>query len=619
MKKLSFLLFLIFGLSLHAQPKYHNYVKDLADKGRWKQHVDYKMEIDVDVNTFKYTGKQTLLYTNNSPDTINRVFYHLYLNAFQPDSEMDVRSRSIVDPDRRVRDRISKLNEDEIGYSQPTLLRQDGQALDYKVQGTILDVYLANPILPGETTEFYMEWESQLPVQIRRSGRNNAEGVALSMTQWFPKIVMYDEEGWHADPYVGREFYSNWGDYDVKITIDNRYTIGGTGYLQNPDEIGHGYTDKKVKHKKRGKLTWHFIAPDVHDFAWAADPEFIHDIYPGPNGVDLHFIYKDNPEIKENWKNLQPKTAWLMEFMNERVGQYPYHQYTVVQGGDGGMEYAMSTLITGEREFESLVGVTAHELAHSWFQFVLASNETRYSWLDEGFTNWLAAEGMNIVMEENSGFPQASHYNGYAENALSGKEEPLSTQADRHTTNYSFSINSYYKGAVFLNQLRYIVGENTFDMILWEYFNQFKFQHPNPMDFIRVAEKVAEMELKWYLEDFTQTTKTIDYGIKEVVETDKTYEVTLERIGMIPMPIDLYISYDDEDVDLVYIPLDMMRNNKKPEFNLNMTSKKAWTWGHPTYTVSIPKKGDRKAKFFIIDATQRLADINPENNVYEME
>lgn len=155
----------------------------------WQQKVDYKMEIDVDVVSYQYTGKQELTYTNNSPDTLRRVFYHLYFNAFQPGSEMDVRSRTIEDPDRRVKDRISKLNADEVGFIKPTSLKQDGKPLTYEVVGTVLEVALNKEILPGMSTTFKMVWDAQVPEQIRRSGRNNSEGIALSMAQWYPKLA----------------------------------------------------------------------------------------------------------------------------------------------------------------------------------------------------------------------------------------------------------------------------------------------------------------------------------------------------------------------------------------------------------------------------------------------
>ena len=195
----------------------------------WQQHVDYKMEIDMDVNTYQYKGKQQIIYTNNSPDVLNRVFYHLYFNAFQPGSEMDVRSTTIPDADRRVDDRISKLQPNEIGYIKVNSLKQNGTEITHKTVGTILEVTLAKPIQPGESVTFDMLFDAQVPEQIRRSGRNNSEGVALSMAQWYPKLAEYDTEGWHVDPYIGREFYGVWGNFDVKITIDRNYTIGGSG------------------------------------------------------------------------------------------------------------------------------------------------------------------------------------------------------------------------------------------------------------------------------------------------------------------------------------------------------------------------------------------------------
>src|SRR5690606_7520530 len=149
----------------------------------------------------------------------------------------------------------------------------------------------------------------QVPVQIRRSGRNSEEGVALSMTQWYPKLAEYDFEGWHANPYIGREFHGVWGNFDVTLKIDKNYVVGGTGYLQNPNEIGHGYETGTVKRPSGDKLSWHFVAPNVHDFTWAADPEYVHDTAQVPDGPLLHFFYKNNDSIKANWKALQPKTV----------------------------------------------------------------------------------------------------------------------------------------------------------------------------------------------------------------------------------------------------------------------------------------------------------------------
>lgn len=579
----------------------------------WQQHVEYTMSVDFDVDNYQYDGEQELVYTNNSPDTLTRVFYHLYFNAFQPGSEMDVRSRTIKDPDSRVGDRISKLKEDEIGFMKVKDLLQDGEKVNYKISGTILEVKLANSILPGESTTFDMEFKGQVPVQIRRSGRNNAEGVALSMTQWYPKLAEYDFEGWHADPYIAREFHGVWGNFDVKIKIDKDYVLGGSGYLQNPNEIGYGYQEEGVKVKRRGKTaTWHFIAPNVHDFTWAADPDYIHDKRVAEDGTILHFLYKDNKEIKDNWEKLQPVTEELLMFYNENIGDYPYEQYSVIQGGDGGMEYAMCTLITGERKFGSLVGVTAHEMAHAWFQHILATDEAQHEWMDEGFTTYISSLAEDKVLEQNADNPFQRTYAGYVSLANSGYEQAQTTHADRYQYNQAYGISAYSKGAVFLAQLGYLIGSDNLAETLNRYFDDWKFKHPSPNDFIRVAEKVSGAELSWYLNDWTRTTNTVDYGIKSVQNdvTQNTTVITLERIGLTPMPVEVEVTYEDGSSQLIYIPLRIMRW-EKPNVEV---AEEDWPWAYPTYKLELPVTNFAITKIEI-DPSQRMADVDRSNNI----
>jgi len=578
----------------------------------WQQHVDYNMDIDMDVKTFQYKGTQKLEYTNNSPDDLNRVFYHLYFNAFQPGSEMDVRLQNIQDPDGRMttedkKSRIMSLSESEMGYIKVKSLTQDGKEVTYKTVGTVLEVDLATPIKSGDKVTFEMEFDGQVPQQIRRSGRNNAEGVSLSMTQWYPKMAEYDFEGWHADPYIGREFHGVWGDFNVNITIDKDYIIGGTGYLQNPEDIGYNYGEESPKGKKgkKGKLTWKFKAPMVHDFTWAADPDYIHDKVTASDGTVLHFLYQDNDSIKENWKNLQPKTEQILEFFNENIGPYPYDQYSVIQGGDGGMEYGMSTLITGERKFGSLVGVTAHEMAHSWFQFILATNEAQHEWMDEGFTSFISSEAMNVVMGENKDNPHSGSYRGYTYLANSGVEQPMTTHADRYNVNQAYSITAYAKGAVFLAQLEYLLGDDLQNEVIKEYYNQWKFKHPTPNDFIRVAEKVSGAELGWYLMDFGQTTNTIDYAVKSI----NGNTATLERIGLMPMPIDAKVTFADGSSEMAHIPLRMMRWVKPNATNVQQD----WAWAMPTYEL----KMDKEITKVEIDPSLLMADVKRDNNTME--
>lgn len=570
----------------------------------WQQQADYTMVIDMNVDDYTYKGTQTIVYTNNSPDTLNKVFYHLYFNAFQPGSEMDVRSQSIADPDRRVKSRISQLKPNEIGFINVSALKQNGKALKYETVGTVLEVALNKPILPHETATFEMVFNAQVPLQIRRSGRDSDEGVALSMAQWYPKLAEYDKEGWHADPYIGREFYGVWGNFDVTINIDKSYIVAGSGYLQNPNQIGYGYETGKVKRPPGKKLSWHFIAPNVHDFTWAADPDYIHDTYQIESGPMLHFFYKKNlePKYLENWKKLPEKTAQLMAFFNERIGPYPYKQYSVIQAGDGGMEYAMCTLITGQRNYFSLVDVTSHELAHSWFQFLLATNEVKHEWMDEGFTSYISDEAVNIIMNQNQENPHLGAYKRFVKLDSTGLREPLTTHADRYHTNISYSISAYSTGALFLTQLKYIIGETHFNNTLKRYYNEWAFKHPTPNDFIRVAEKESGLELHWFLIDFTQTTNAIDYAVKSIEGTT----VVLERIGKMPMPIELAVTYTDGSTEDFYIPLQMMRGEKPTQ----ATTLKDWAWAYPTYSFTTQKK----IKNVTIDPKNTLLDVNRTNN-----
>ncbi len=599
----------------------------------WQQHVDYKMEVDMDVKSYQYNGKQKLVYTNNSPDTLRKVFYHLYNNAFQPGSEMDLRLQNIKDPDGRMvtkikvdgkdvkESRIKNLKPTEIGFLKISNFKQDGASATIKEVGTILEVTLAKPILPGSKTTFTLDFNGQVPIQIRRSGRNNKEGVALSMAQWYPKIAEFDFEGWHADPYIAREFHGVWGNFDVKITIDKDYILGGSGYLQNKNEIGYGYQDAGINvtiPKETKTLTWHFIAPKVHDFTWAADKEYLHDILQIPNGATLHFLYKNNPKIIANWKKAQQKTAQLMQFYNEIVGKYPYEQYSIIQGGDGGMEYAMCTLILGEGTFEGLVGVIAHEMGHSWFQHILASNEGKHSWMDEGFTSYIEDLGMKSIGERKNENLYAGGYNGYFSMVNSGKEWPQVTHSDRFDENRTYSISSYCKGELFLTQLEYLIGKDKVMKTLKRYFDEFKFKHPTPNDIKRTAERVSGAELDWYLIDWTQTTNTIDYAIKEVKLQNEETTIALERIGRMPMPIEIMVEYTNGSKELYYIPLRMMYFIKEnPYPNLKRTILPDWTWVNPNYELNIMTPKDATIKKITIDPSNLMADIKKENNVFE--
>ncbi len=577
----------------------------------WQQRVEYTMNVKMNAASHQFDGDQKLVYYNNSPDTLLKVYYHLYFNAFQPGSMMDVRSRNIADPDRRVGDRISKLKDDEIGYQHITSLKQDGKDLTYKVNGTILEVTLTKPLLPKSKSIFELKFSGQVPLQVRRSGRDNREGIALSMTQWYPKMAEYDYQGWHAYQYVAREFHGVWGDFDVRITIDHKYVVAATGKLQNPDKVGFGYEkDGVTVSKSNDDLTWNFIAKDVIDFAWAADPDYTHDKAQMPNGPMLHFFYQKNEKTADNWKKMEEMAVKVFQYLNLHFGKYPFDTYSIIQGGDGGMEYPMCTLILGEGSLAGLAGTMAHEVAHSWYQMTLASNESLYAWMDEGFADFASSEAMaSIGGSEN---PHAGSYASYFGLVASGLQEPASQHADHFNTNRAYSTAAYSIGAVFLDQLKYLIGQENFYKGMLRYYNTFKMKHPSPNDFVRVMEKTSGLQLGWYLRYWIGTTKRIDYGFGQVVGNETSTLVELKRIGDFPMPIDLTVTYKDGSKENYYLPMNELLGNK-PQDDQKRIVGETWPWVYPNYTLKLSKKIS-EIESMEIDPSQQMADIDRKNN-----
>ena len=577
----------------------------------WQQEVHYQMDIDFNTKNHQFDGLQELTYINHSPDTLNKVFYHLYFNAFQPGSMMDVRSRTILDPDRRVGDRISKLDKNEIGIQQIQSLKQNGTELDFEHDGTILDVSLNEKILPGDTVIFSMKFITQVPLQIRRSGRMNKEGIDYSMSQWYPKLCEYDKAGWHANPYVGREFYGIWGSFDVRIQMDPKYVIAATGILQNPDEIGHGYSN--VILPPTNKLNWHFKAENVHDFVWAADPDYTHEIVINEEGPDFHLFYQKGEKTK-HWEDLSEYMIKTFKYADEYFGKYPYPHYSIIQGGDGGMEYPMATLITGHRSLKSLVGVSVHEAMHSWYQGLLATNESLFSWMDEGFTSYASNRIEKELFPEDFENEHDGSYKGYKRIATSEYEEPLCTHADHFDTNWAYGTASYSKGVVILDQLSHIVGQKVIEQSLKRYFDEWAYKHPNASDFKRIVEKESGIELDWYFEYFVNTTKTIDYGIYEISGDEKGTQILLKK-GEMPMPIEFTIVLQNGTSLKYYIPTVLMRGEKEVDFDTKILSD--WAWTNTYYSIRLDQVPS-EIKEIQLHTTGHIADIEPLNDKVQM-
>ncbi len=600
-----------------------------AQPSRWQQAIQYDMDIVLNSDNNRISGKQTIKYTNNSPDTLAFVFIHLYWNAFKPGSSMDVRSREMgnkvvgrnpngsdrLDWDPRVRDRIANLSPEEEGYCTLQSLSIGGKPQRIELYETIAKVWLDKPLMPGTTTEMKTSFEAQVPIQIRRSGRDNAEGVAYSMSQWYPKVSEYDYQGWHPTPYIAREFYGVWGDYSVKITLDKQLKVAATGELQNAAAIGFGY-DKPgtaLKAISGNTRTWHFKGSKIHDFVWAADADYAHIVRQTTNGPTLHFFYKQNQRNDSLWSKTADTCALVYPIIAEHFGAYPWPVYSFIQGGDGGMEYAMATLVRSHS-----IGTAIHEWMHSWYQQLLGTNEGLYPWMDEGFTSFAESYVMHVMRNRN-GNPWSSDYAGYIALARSKFEEPMSTHSDHYATNFAYGRAAYSKGAAFLAQLGYLLGDSLMFATLKRYYNEWKFKHPNPNDFIRIAEQTSGAELDWYKEYMVNSTKTIDYAIDSLWTDGSFTYVRIQRVGEFPMPVEINLFFKDSSQERHYVPLNLMYWDKT-EFGDSIPTVKynAQLWTHRSMVIRTTRRLI-DLRQVLIDANDRMADIDRRNNQLQLQ
>ena len=599
---------------------------------QWQQEVHYTMDIRLHADAHQYTGHQRLIYTNHSPDTLRTVYYHLYFNAFRPESMMAERNRHVPDPDGRIVPRIFNLKPDEQGYHRVRSLTQDGADVSFDVTDTVMRVALAEPIPPGASTTFEMRWRAQIPLQTRRSGRDSrGGGIDFSMSQWYPKLAEYDERGWHADPYVMREFYAPYGTFDVRITAPAEYTLGATGILQNPETVGHGYDlsspDGRTTWRPEDgipdadSLTWRFLAADVHDFAWAADPDYVHDKVEA-DGVTHHILY--TPDVADSWERLADDMPRITRYFNQELGPYPYPQMTVAQGGDGGMEYPMFTLVAGYANpgFQrkdgplSILGTTVHEFAHMWYYAALGTNESDYAWMDEGFTTYATELGMAHLLGRT---PRTNRFRqSIVRMHELGLEEPFDTPADWFQTNAAYGITAYSGGAMTVDMLGYVIGDDARDRWLTRYLRERRFRHPDPFDLELFAEQESGLKLDWYFWQFTDSTRPLDDALDEIEHTETAdgfeVELELERKGEAVMPHDVKLTLADGSTQWVHVPLMVMHGHKPVPDDWIVAEPWPWVYPEHEFTLTVPARVVSAE----LDPMQRTPDVNRLNNTLDV-
>ena len=590
----------------------------------YQQYAKYKMDIDVDAQNFTYTGNQTLTYTNNSPDELKVVYFHLYWNAFKAGSMMDQRvAGQAKNGDSRLQvngiSRLASIPVEEEGAQNIHWIKQNGKDLKFEIQETIMKVVLDKPLKPNSSTTFTMNWDAVIPKQIRRAGRNNREGIDMTVTQWYPKIAEYDYDGWATFDYVGREFHAPFSDYEINIKIDKEYVIGAGGTLENPLEV-KGYDQKaSVKADKDNKATWKWTAKNMLDFAWAADRDYTVENFTILDGPKVFYVYQKSEKTKL-WQESQPYVTKFFQIMNASFGRYPYPSYSFIQGGDGGMEYGMCTMILGEAaSLKGLLGLMIHEGGHSWNQQIMAYNESMRPWMDEGFTSYYESLVMHQILppKEPEANPFVGSITNYRNFVKRGIEEPAVWFGDHHDNGSAYSFSTYVKGELFLVQLGYIMGEQNLTATMKEFYRQWNLKHPTDRDFLHIAQKVSGMDLKWFQNYWINTTKTIDYSVKNVEYGETSTTITLENKGQVPMPIDFSILTKDKKVVNYQIPLNMTHVWKTKDIYGDFKTLNYWPWTQKEYTFTIPYTKSQISALGI-DFSQRLADVNVADNIVEV-
>lgn len=605
------------------------------DGAYWQQDVHYKINAKIDEETNIIEASEHLDYWNNSPDTLRYVYFHLWQNAFVKGSHLHSLEKA-----SGAKVRMGKYERKGLGTVIDGLTA-DGIAVKTELDNTILKVYLAQPLYPGGKVSFNMKFKTYYDngATRRRMKMYDAWGYKhYNGVQWFPKICVYDRKfGWDTHQHLNKEFYGDYGSYDVSLDFASNYIVEATGVLQNrnevlPDELRakldvKNFKDKKwdekpseiIPYKKGERKVWKYKALNVHDFAFTADPSYRIDDTVW-NGIQCVGLVQE-PHAS-GWQTSARYVAKIIKTFSEDIGMYQYPKMVAADAADG-MEYPMLTLDGGKDP--GYHGLLVHEIGHNWFYGQVGNNETYRAALDEGFTQFLTAWGLRKIDGENmKGTRPKAFYrkwfweptntldrnvlNAYTFDALNQDELPLNTHSDDfhnalgHEGGYRLV---YYKTASMLYNLQYVLGDTLFQAALKHYFHQWRFAHPYFEDFRNSIIQYTHTDLNWFFDEWMETTKTIDYSIKGITRAgDDKFKIKFERKGQMQMPIDFTVTARDGSRHNFYIP------NTWFEKNTNATKLPKWYgWGkmHETYTaeVEIPS-GIRNVQ---IDTSARLADM----------
>lgn len=554
----------------------------------WTNRADYRIEARLDPATALLEGSETVTYHNNSPDTLRVVVVRLYQNLFRDSSP---RNRTVPITGGLTIGRVAIDGQEAQAWSGGP--RPAGPI--YQVGGTLMQLRPAQPILPGAMATLQFEWQFEVPpAGAPRHG--HIDHRVYNVAQWYPQIAVYDDlQGWHTWPYLGDgEFYLDYGDFDVSLTLPEGWVVAATGQLTNADEVLTDQTIARLDRALRsdevvrvvtaddfgagratnqvpgGELTWHFSAPDVRDFAFATSDRYLwdatHAVGPDsrrdadslPDTIAVHAFY--SPDAT-HWRDAASFVRHAVGFHAEHWHPYVWPQMTGASGPVGGMEYPMLTFVAAFNSARLVYTVLNHEIGHMWYPMMVGSNEPSYPWMDEGFTTYIenyATADMFGDMEDWTGTAAA------ATQALGSPDHtPVMRHADLHGPTGTRGVSSYHKPAMLLRSLEGIIGRDAVWQALRQYASTWLFGHPAPQDFFNLVEGIAGRDLDWFWNPWFYETVGMDQALRsvELSRDGRRATVTVEDQGEAPMPIRLTFTLADGATRLETVPVDYWLND----------------------------------------------------------
>lgn len=540
----------------------------------WTQYARYALRAELDPRDKRLTGDARARYQNRSPDTLRFVAVQLYQNLFAPGAARNVE----VPPTSGMTLRRVLAQ----GRPLPQLRDVDASVQPgFQIEGTIAWIRLPTPLAPGGEADFEFSWEYTVPPD--GAPRSGTDGEVFVISYWYPQFAVYDDvNGWQTDWYMGNaEFYMDYADYDVALTVPAGWLIGATGELKNAAEVLTPETRQRLAEARRspevvhvvteadrspgrstttgtgGKVTWLFEAHNVRDFAWGTSDKYLWDATRADSAM-VNAFYRPS-RIEWAWDQSARYARHAIEFLSGFLWPYPYPQMTALDGvvSCAGMEYPMITCIGGQRDTLGLYSVIVHEFGHMWFPMQVGSDEKRHAWQDEGLTRFNQAQAMRSFF---GGYDlERIVRDAYLGFARTGDEVELMRHGDLYPVGTpAYSVASYQKMATNLVALRALLGDDVFMEAYREYGRRWIGKHPTEYDFFNTFNDVSKRDLSWFWRTWFYETWTLDQAIAGVEVRGDSATITVEDRGLAPMPVRLAITRQGASaVERREIPVDV--------------------------------------------------------------